>query len=58
MLILKMDWIGLDGEWIAKRKAFIENYDHVLTILKNYYNLKNSYTITSMSLVGQNRSFL
>ena len=53
-----MDWIGLDGEWIAKRKAFIENYDHVSTILKNYYNLKNSYTITSMSLVGQNRSFI
>ena len=35
-----MDWIGLDGEWIAKCKAFIENYDHVSTKFKKLLQFK------------------
>ena len=57
-------------EWVKKFKSFMENYEfpfvgalgglhaRVLTHLKNHFNLKNKYTITSIGLIGHNKRFL
>ena len=59
-----------EEEWIQECKSFIENYEfpcagawdgfhvNITTRLTNHYSFKNKCTVSSMGVVGQNKSFL